>query len=272
MQKVFNLTNKYIVLATPLILYSLISSIYLAATLSGGKVINLLIAVFLFTLMTSAFIAGWFNMIKIAVLQPDREEPNSLIKEFVGGVGEYFLPSLGMISVMLILSLLALIGSYFVGMNTIGDVGISADALSGAMANSGALKAFLASLTFEQLKSLNMWNMLILGTITLMCFLFILYLPALFFKNKNPFFAFFISLKDLFSKKLPQTIGVFLLIFTLNFFISIFATIFGGIALLHFIITLFNFYFVTIVGVGVFYYYYHNFVESSLGQNVDIKI
>ena len=66
----------------------------------GGKVINLLIAIVLFTFMTAAFIAGWFNMIKIAVLQPDREDPNSLIKEFVGGVGEYFLSSLGMIFVM----------------------------------------------------------------------------------------------------------------------------------------------------------------------------
>ena len=272
MQKVFNLTNKYIVLATPLILYSLISSIYLAISLAGGKVINLILAIVLFTLMTAAFIAGWFNMVKIAILEPDREDPNSLIKEFVGGVGEYFVSSLGMIFVMFIVSTLALVGSYFIGMNTIGDVGISADALSGAMAGSGALKAFLMSLSFEQLKKLNCWNMLILGTITLTYFIFILYLPAMFFKNKNPFMAFFISLKDLFSKKLPQTIGIFLLIFVANFFISILATVLGGNVILHFIITLMNFYFVTLVGVGIFYYYHNSFVASKIGQNVDIEV
>ena len=78
----FNVTNKYIVLATPLILYSLFTSVYLAAS-ATGKLINLLIALVLFTLMTAAFIAGWFNMIKIAIVAPQRDDANSLIKEFI---------------------------------------------------------------------------------------------------------------------------------------------------------------------------------------------
>lgn len=272
MQKVIDITNKYIVLATPLILYSLISSVYLAVAASGGKIINILFAIILFTLMTGAFIAGWFNMIKIAILEPNREDPNTLLKEFVGGVGEYFLPSLGAIFVMFIVSLLTLVASYFIGINSIGDIGISAEEFSKAIENSTALKAFVTGLSFEQLKKLNMWNLLILGSVTITYLLFLLYMPALFFKNKNPFIAFFHSLKNLFSKKFPQTLGIFLFIFIINFLISLFATLFGSNIIIHFIITLANFYFVTAVGVGVFYYYYNNFINSELGQNIDVEI
>ena len=63
MDKIFKLTNKYIILATPLILFSLISNLYFAFS-AQGKLLNLLIALFLILLMTGAFIAGWFNMIK----------------------------------------------------------------------------------------------------------------------------------------------------------------------------------------------------------------
>lgn len=272
MQKVFDLTNKYIVLATPLILYSLISSVYVVSTTSGGKIINYIFALVLFVLMTSAFIAGWFYMIKSAVLGKNEEEPNALIKEFTSGVGEYFLSTIGAVLVMFILSLILLIASYFIGMNTIGDVGISAEALTTALQNTATLKAFLAGLTIEQLAKLNLWNMLILSIVTLGYFLLFLYIPVLFFKNKNPFLAFFISIKDLFSKKLFKSIGLFLLIFVTNFVLSIFSTIFGGNVVIHFVFTLLNFYFVTLVGVGIFYYYYNNFVKSLIGNNVDVEI
>ena len=97
-------------------------------------------------------------------------------------------------------------------------------------------------------------------------------MPSLFFKNKNPLKAFGLSLKDLFSKKFFKSTGVFLLIFALNFIISIFSAILGGNVILHFMITLLNFYFITAVGIGIFYYYYNNFVDTRLGQNVDVKI
>ena len=95
MQKVFNLVNKYIILTTPLILFSFISNIYMIVSATSGKLIIMLTSILLFILMTAAFIAGWFNMIKIAVKNPDKEDVNSLMKDFLSGVGEYILPSLG---------------------------------------------------------------------------------------------------------------------------------------------------------------------------------
>lgn len=271
MQKVFNITNKYIVLATPLILFSLLSTIYLAVS-ARGALINILIALVLFALMTGAFIAGWFNMIKKAILEPDKEDPNSLMKEFPSGVGEYFLPALGSLIIMMIFSILLIGLSYFVGMQFIGDPGISADAFSKAATSPEALKAFIASLSTEQLLKINEWNLLLLGTMALTYFLMMLYIPAIFFKNKNPFIAFFISLKDIFGKCFLKTLGIYLLIFITYFVISILAALFVGITAVHFLVTLLNFYFVTFAAVGVFYYYYHSFVKPKIGCNIDTKI
>ncbi len=268
MKKVFNITNKYIVIAIPLILFTLFSIIYMAVS-ATGKLINMLFAVILFTLMSGAFFAGWFNMIKLAVVRNTDDEPNSLIKEFPSGVGEYFLSSLGGIFTSLLFMLTISLGTYYIGIKTIGDPGISAESFSKAIENTAALKAFLASLSPEQLIQLNHWNLLLLGTMTLTYFLLILYLPAIFFKSKDPFKAFLISLKDLFSKHFLKTLGIYLLIFTVNFFISILTALLGGNATTSFLLTIINFYFLCVIAVGVFYYYYNTFILPQLGQNID---
>lgn len=271
MKKVFELTNRYIVLGTPLILFSLLSSVYIALS-AHGALINLIIAFVLFGLMTAAFVAGWFNMVKLAAIDPEPDNPNSLFKYFTSGVGEYFLPSLGVLINVIFVSVLFLIIAVFAGIKLIGDPGISPEALNAAVQTPEALKVFLSSLTQEQLIKINAWNLLLLVTMASTYFLEILYLPAMFFKNKNPFIAFFISLKDLFSRKFVRTLGVYLLIFVINFIISILAALFMGNVIAHFLITLANFYFVTCASVGVFYYYNNNFVKSHIGQNIDTSV
>lgn len=272
MQKVFNLTNKYIILATPLILFSFLSTIYMVISTSGGKIINLIFAIILFLLMTGAFIAGWFNMIKLAVTDFDDENPNNLIKEFPSGVGEYFLTSTTGLVIMFGFGALLLFLAYSIGIHFIGEIGIPTDSLTKALQSTSELKSFIYSLTPEQLEKMNLWNMLILGTISLANYLLILYFPTIFFKSKNPFFALFISLKDLFSKKILKTTGIFLLIYFVNFLISLFLALFGNNAIMHFVLTLVNFYFITTVAVGIFYYYFENFVKTLIGKNVDIEI
>ena len=272
MKKIIKLTNNYIVIATPLILYTLISGIYTAMTARSGNLINTLIAVFILMLITSAFIAGWFNMVKLASTDAEPNDPNSIIKNFIPGVGEYFLTTIGSIFVIFILNVITLAVSVAIGMHTIGDPGISADSLSKALSNTEALKAFLTGLTSTQLLKLNLWNMLLLGMMTLTYFLLILYIPAIFFKSKNPFKAFFISLKDLFSRHFIKTTGIYLLIFVINFFISILSAIFAGNIVTNFIMTLVNFYFICTASVGVFYYYNEKFVQPQIGQNIDMKI
>lgn len=272
MQKVFNLVNRYIILTTPLILFSFISNIYMIISVASGKLVIMLTSILLFILMTAAFIAGWFNMIKVAVENPDKEDVNSLMKDFLSGVGEYILPSLGAFLVIMLFSILFLVITYFIGMQSIGEPGITAEALANAMKNAETLKIFLTSLSQEQLIKLNLWNILILSSLCLSSFLMLLYLPTIFFKEKNPLKAFFISIKDLFSRYFAKNIGIFLLILLANSILSILTTISTSFAAMYFIFTLINFYFITVVGVGVFYYYYQTFIKPQLGQNIDIKI
>lgn len=271
MKKVFELTNRYIILGTPLILFSFLSTLYLALS-ARGAVINLIIGLFLFGLMTAAFVSGWFNMVKIAVLEPDREDMNSLIKEFTPGVGEYFLPSLGVLVNIIVVSLIILIIASIIGMKVIGDPDISIEALNLAVQTPESLKVFLASLSKEQLVKINAWNLLLLLSMALTYFLEILYLPAMFFKNKNPFIAFFIGLKDLFSRKFFITLGIFILIFVIYGVLSILSALFIGSVIAHFVITLANFYFIICASVGIFYYYHNNFVKSQIGQNIDERV
>lgn len=272
MHKIFDITNKYIILATPLILYSLFSSIYLVLSMSNQNLLNLFFAMIVLFLMFSAFIAGWFNMIKIAVLEQDRSEPNTLIKEFPAGVGEYFLSTTAGIAIIFLIIILFSTIAYLIGLNTIGEIKISGEALYKAMENTDALKNFLSTLAPEEMIKLKSWNLLILSTLTFTYFSIMFYLPEIFFNSKNTIKALFTSIKNLFSKKIFKNIIVFLIIFIINFILSVFSVIFNNSVLMHFIITLANFYFITAAGVGIFYYYHKNFIEPHIGQNIDIKI
>ena len=267
-KNVFYITNRYIVLATPLILFSLISTIYMAYS-ARGNVLQLLFAQFLFFIMASVFVAGWFKMVKMAVIEPQSEDVNSLIKEFPTGVGEYFFPSVGAVIFVVIFSTLMLILFFLLGMKTIGDIGVSQTVFSNALKTTDSLKTFLSSLSPEQLAKLGMWNMLLLACMSLISFLSMFYMPALFFKTKNFFKAFFVGLRAIFSKKFFYTIGLFALIFIGYFVISILSTLFFKNMIMHFVMTLVNFYYIVLIAVSVFYFYYHNFVKSQVGQNVD---
>ena len=272
MQNVFNIVNYYVILLTPLILYILISRMYLVISATNGKFINLIFALLLFVLMTSAFIAGWFNMIKSAVEEQKQEDANLLIKKFLPGVGEYFLSSTGAFLISILMISLFLLGGYYIGMHTIGDIGISTESFTKAFQTTESIRAFVSSLSVEQLIKINMWNLIIISFFGLSQLLIFLYLPALFYKNKNPFIAFYLSLKDLFSKKIFKTISIFLLIQIANIILSFISALTGSNMILYFVFTLLNFYFIALVGVGLFYYYYNNFIKPFIGQNIDIEI
>ena len=258
----FQLTNKYIILSTPLILFSLLSSLYILFSV-GGNLLSLLIALLLFGLMVGAFLSGWFFMIKTCVSNPEQEDPNVLLKEFPAGVGEYFLPVLGLMINTMVISVLLILVSYFVGLKLIGDIGITPEALTKGMESFAAMKTFLGSLTQEQIFKLNAWNMLLFFTMSVTYFLIMFYSPALFFKDKNPFKAYFVSLKDLFSKKFFTNFGLFLILFVSYFILSIFTTLFGANVIMHFVFTLINFYYLVFVAVIVYNYYYKNFVQIN---------
>ena len=272
MKKVFDLTNRYIIIATPLLIFLFLLSVYFLVVMQNGQLIKLIFSIVLIFLMLSAFLSGWGNMIKSAVLEKNFDEPYLIIKNFISGVGEYFLQVASILLITFLFSVLLFILTYFAGINLIGDIGVSSSDLSGALSSNEALKMFLTSLSADQLLKLNMWNFLILFAMSIFYFLTMFFMPDLFLENKNPLKAILNSLKNLFSKKILLNIGVYLLIFIFNFIISIFSALCSANPILSFVMTLVNFYFICFVVIGIFYYYNKNFVNAHLGNAIDTYI
>ena len=262
------ITNENIVIATPLIFFSLISSLYMIFS-SGGNKIGLIFSVILFFLMFGAFLSGWFYIIIRAVKEPDIES-SQLIAEFPSGVGEYFLPALGMIIEVIIVSSLIMLAIVFIGKKIIGSMGVSYTDFVQATASVETMKAFVESLSQDQLDKIKNWNLLMFCGMLLNYFILMFYPAALFFKKKNPFMAFFVALKDTFGYRFFKNAGLFLFIFILYMLISMSMLFMGKNIFLHFIITLVNFYYATFVGVLLFNYYYSNFVK--VGSNIDTAV
>lgn len=262
----FMISNKYIILATPLIIFSLLSSFYIIFS-ANGTLLGLIFALILFSLMFVAFLSGWFCMVKDAISDEYPNEPNSLIKKFPEGVGEYFLPVSGMIFISFVFSSAIYILIYLLGIKYIGDIGISLEKFSQAMESTAALKLFVASLTKEQIIKINLWNLLILLTTAFIYYILMFYPTALFYKQKNPFKAFFVGLKDLFCRRFFKNLFLYTNLFVSYIILSIFTTIFGHNIIMHFIFTLVNFYYLVVVAVFVFNYYYNNYI--CVGKNID---
>jgi hypothetical protein len=227
MKKVFYLTNRFLILGTPLILFSLLLVSYLLCV--AKYAINLQIVLIVFSLMTAMFVAGWGKMIKQAILNPEQENPNLLIKEFPIGVGEYFFSSLGyLINLFIILIIISTI----------------------------SFLAYEQFVNYYAPISQRLLSMYSASGMVIISFLSMLYAPRIFFDTKNPYTAFILSLKDLFSKHFFNTFGIFLSIFLINMLISIISTICAKMPVAMFFLILINFYFVTLASVGIFYYYY----------------
>jgi len=265
----FKITNSYIVIATPLILFSLFSSIYIILS-SGGNALSLTITAILFFLMLGAFLSGWLFMIKKAVTNPEEENKDRLIFEFPAGVGEYFLPILGLVVITVFVSIGLTILIAIAGKNIIGNAGITYNQISNAITNVESMKNFISSLTPEQLSKLKAWNLLMLFGMIFNYFILMFYSPAVFFKEKNPFKAFFINIKDTFGRKIFKNIFLYVLIFITYTVLSILTALFGGNIFIHFVLTLINFYYATFVGILIFNYYYSNF--AKIGSQVDAKV
>ena len=261
----FKITNGNIVIATPLIFFSLISSLYMIFSYNAN-IIGQIFSVILFFLMFGAFLSGWFYMILKAVKEPDIED-NQLITDFPSGVGEYFLSALGLIFQVIFVFSIIIIAAVFAGKKIIGGFGISYSQVVQAASSMETMKTFVDSLSQEQLIKINQWNILMFCAVVFNYFIIMLYPAVILFKNKNPFKAFFISLKDTFGHRFFKNVGLFIFIFSVYTLISIGTMLLGKNIILHFIFTLLNFYYITFAGVLLFNYYYSNFIR--IGSNID---
>lgn len=262
--KAFRVTNDNIILATPLVLFLFILSIYLGVAKNAPATIPTYILLILTTFfMVSAFLAGWFFMVKRAIdldkidfiIDEDKARASfGLMRELTLGVGEYFLSFAFGLILYIGLMVLVIFLAYQAGIHFIGKVDIDVLALKMAFSSQESLKSLVHSLTKEQLFRLNLWNLLIIGTTSFFSFITMFWPAHVIIKNKNSFIAFFQSFKFL-IRNLLSSIILFVYISIVNFMVSLLNAISAVHPIVYFISMLAYFYFVVYVVVLVFLYY-----------------
>lgn len=262
--KAFKITNDNIILTTPLLLFIILMVFYLGVVrVIPENPLNFGLIMVTSVAMLTAFFAGWLFMVKKAV-ELDKKEFETpedkakssfgLIKEIPAGVGEYFLPVLGALFLYGSLIFLFLILTYKLGVHFIGKVEFPPADLKAALSSSAQMKAFVSSLSVEQLVKLNEWNLLIMASLTTFSFMTMFWAVEIFYRTKNAFVAFFKSLKFLFKNFLTAII-LYVYISIVNFLVSLLGTFANINSILHFLITLIYFYFVVYIVVLIFLYY-----------------
>ncbi len=268
-KKAFDITRENIVTAQPLIVFLLvisISSIGLARQSNKIAFIIFFIANFL---LTTAFLAGWFFMVKKTVQHAkiEYEKPEEraaasldLLKEFFPGVSAYFVPVtvVFLIYVLLSAGIVYLVGvEWGIGYLTSHNVHIE-KIYQAAMQSQQALEQFLYSLTFGQIKAINYWMTAITFAAAVYSFVTLFWFPSLFYMEKitfwSPFVSFWKNLKFLF-KNFLGSVGVMCFLSILNFIVFVINAIFSINIILSVIAFFIMFYFATYYVVLIFLYY-----------------
>lgn len=265
------ITNDNIILAFPLILFMWVLSLYVSFSRQTVNSLPLLILSSITVLvMTGAFFAGWFYMVKKAVklskqvfvLDTDRAKATfNLLKTIPAGIGKYFLSYSGMIILFVIIICIVGAGVFQLGVNLIGKLDLNPEQLKSVLSSAADMKAFLDSLSFEQLIRLNNWNLLFLATTTVMSFLFMLWAPEIAFNTKNPFTALINSVKKIFHR-FGRCLKLFVFLTVLNFVLSFINTFSLFNPILYFIMTVVYFYFLVYLVMLIFLYYEREFTEE----------
>lgn len=276
--KAFKITNENIILATPMVLFLFLLSIYLGIAQNAPENILAVILLLITTLfMISAFFAGWFHMVKKAIeldkkefiIDEDKAKASfGLIKELPLGIGEYFLSFVGGFIFYTFLLVLFAIAGYLIGEHFIGKIGISLVQIKSAFESAAAMKALIASLSAQQLEKLNAWNLLIMGLTSFYSFITMFWAASILYKSKNPLVAFFQSISFTFKNFLSAVI-LFIYISFINFTISLLNAVAMINPIVYFVSMLVYFYFVVYIVVLVFLYYDRENDKKSDSESED---
>ena len=273
-KEAFKTANDCIILAIPLVLFMWILSFYFGFS---NSVVNspaeIILAFITVLFMTGAFLSGWFHMVKKAieisrkvfVLDADRAKATmDLFKNIPYGIGQYFLAFVLMLLAFLLIVAIAAMVVYLIGDIYIGNV-FTPEQLSSALSSTQDMKTFIESLDNEQLIKLNLWNLLIMGTTTVLSFILMLWIPEIIYKTVNPLLALFRSIKKVFVK-FKTSLGVFIYISVLNLVMSFIGTFTLINPLLYILIMTIYFYFIIYVVILLFLYYVREFSGAECGE------
>lgn len=244
----FVLANKNIVLACMLVIFSIVTSVYVAVSqsLSGGAASQALV---LYVLALIAFFAGFFNQVK-AIVNNDEGK-----MKFLEGVGEYFLPMSGICVISLISYLVVGLLASLITVNIYGGVEPVMSAMNKVLSVVQNSAADTSSIDVQTVQIVLTMVLILWAFWGLLSFVLLYWVPVLYFDNvRNIFVSFWQGLKFLF-KTFWKSLLIFILAVLAICIIGFLSAISSSLALLEVLLSMFNYYIILVFVFAVFLLY-----------------
>ncbi|MDD3236903.1 MAG: hypothetical protein PHV37_02250 [Candidatus Gastranaerophilales bacterium] len=270
----FIILKDNLIVVQPLILFLLlVGFVAQPIRLSVQQSVPSLIAVVITFAFTAAFLAGWFYNMKLAVAMKGKvyETPEEkglaqldLLKQFFTGVGDYFLSTMGMIVVYMILVSIFAFFAYKIGVHYIGSLDKVADFIKILSVDTKDTMAIAAG-KFPQGEQLKIfyWSAYVSLLSVIFTFVTMFFAPVLFYKTKNPLLAFFYNVVFIF-KNFLGSLGVLMFLAVVNFVVSFIYVLSVSNIILSVIALLITFFYMSYHVMLIFVYY-----EEKTKDNCD---
>ncbi len=266
----FKTTNDCIILATPLIIFlSILSWYYKYAVAAIDTTPKLILAIITIFVMLSGFMAAWLYMAKktislsrkIFVFDKDRAKALwALVLSLPKGIGRLFLPSIGVISIYIIIYTLIFSGiGYLVG-KFVGTIDFSELDFQSIFSFGQEFANKISELSPNELLVLKCWYILGLISLAIVSFITMLWIPEVVYTEKVSFKALYYSIIKIFTH-LSNSIILYLYIAFLVVTISILNTFLMSNPILYFIVLMLFYYFLVYIVVLLFSYYEQTFIK-----------
>lgn len=266
----FKTTNDCIILATPLIIFlSILSWYYKYAVVAIDTTPKLILASITIFVMLSGFMAAWLYMAKktislsrkIFVFDKDRAKALwALVLSLPKGLGRLFLPSIGVISIYILIYTLIFSGIGYIVGKFIGTIDFSELDYQSIFLFGQEFANKISELSQNELLVLQCWYILALVSIAVVSFITMLWIPEIVYTEKVSFEALYYSIIKIFTH-LKNSIILYLYIAFLVVLISILNTFLMFNPILYFIVLLLFYYFLVYIVVLLFSYYEQTFIK-----------
>ncbi len=266
----FKTTNDCIILATPLIIFlSILSWYYKYAVVAIDTTPKLILAIITIFVMLSGFMAAWLYMAKktislsrkIFVFDKDRAKALwALVLSLPKGIGRLFLPSIGVISIYILIYTLIFSGIGYIVGKFIGTIDFSELDYQSIFLFGQEFANEISELSQNELLVLQCWYILALVSIAVVSFITMLWIPEIVYTEKVSFEALYYSIIKIFTH-LKNSIILYLYIAFLIVLISILNTFLMFNPILYFIVLLLFYYFLVYIVVLLFSYYEQTFIK-----------
>ncbi len=241
-------TNKNMVILCALILFQCLGSVYIYVS-QGANPLQGFLAILLYFLMLAAFFAGFCNLIKTVL------DDKPLKSKFVEGVGEYFLPVLGIFILSILFCLIVTEVSWIILQHQFGSLAPVVELINKTLENPAAMKSILESAPVETLYMTNIFLAVTTVVFAVVFFQFIYWIPVLFTENKkNIFKGLWASLKFLY-KNFFVNIGLCLLFGVIFFVLNILEALSMPVPLLGALFSILGYYIFIVFVFSVFIVY-----------------